>query len=85
MKTRQSVQDFMAMMSAEAAGMKKPEGITVPKISKELLPCKVCGTTDGTSRCARCRVVFYCGKEHQVADWASHKVLCKKNPVGLYK
>ena len=33
--------------------------------------------------CARCRAVFYCGRECQAADWAKHKTYCKppaKNP-----
>ena len=25
------------------------------------------------SRCAACKAVFYCGKEHQLADWPAHK------------
>lgn len=31
----------------------------------------------GTVRCERCSKVFYCSKEHQEADWKSHKVVCR--------
>jgi hypothetical protein len=27
--------------------------------------------------CAACRAVVYCCREHQVADWPSHKAACK--------
>ncbi|KAH1013555.1 hypothetical protein HUJ04_002534 [Dendroctonus ponderosae] len=28
-------------------------------------------------RCAQCKVVAYCSKEHQLLEWDSHKALCK--------
>ena len=28
-------------------------------------------------RCAACRTVAYCSREHQVADWPAHKAVCK--------
>jgi hypothetical protein len=28
-------------------------------------------------RCSACRTVFYCCREHQVADWPAHKTACK--------
>lgn len=37
-------------------------------------PCRVCGE-DGRA-CARCRLDFYCGKEHQRQDWGRHKAGC---------
>lgn len=40
--------------------------------------CKVCGRKDGVSRCTGCRVVFYCGKEHQSADRPGHKAACEE-------
>ncbi|KAJ6440095.1 globin-like-protein [Purpureocillium lavendulum] len=43
----------------------------------ELLMCNVCGETAGSKRCARCRAVAYCGKEHQRSDWRRHKESCK--------
>jgi len=29
------------------------------------------------ARCARCKVVFYCGREHQTLHWKAHKQSCK--------
>lgn len=38
--------------------------------------CIVCGVR-GTKRCAKCQLVCYCSKEHQVHDWRSgHKLFC---------
>jgi hypothetical protein len=41
--------------------------------------CGVCGTEEGTKKCTKCRVVSYCSKEHQKADWKKHKDLCYVN------
>uniref|UniRef100_A0A7S2RFB8 MYND-type domain-containing protein n=1 Tax=Mucochytrium quahogii TaxID=96639 RepID=A0A7S2RFB8_9STRA len=32
---------------------------------------------DSVKKCSKCKMVFYCGKEHQTADWPSHKLDCK--------
>ena len=40
----------------------------------ELGPCAVCGSAGRA--CARCRVDFYCGKQHQTQDWPRHKLGC---------
>lgn len=40
--------------------------------------CELCGVSENLSRCARCRVAFYCCKDHQKQDWKRHKVTCKK-------
>lgn len=39
-------------------------------------PCNVCKNTS-SSRCSRCKAVFYCGAEHQKADWPTHSKQCK--------
>lgn len=68
---RQSIQTTMQMVAASGES-----GGSGPEATVELLPCLVCGKTDETKRCARCKVVAYCGREHQKADWASHKQNC---------
>jgi hypothetical protein len=42
--------------------------------------CTVTGTdgTQSTLKCARCRAVYYCSKEHQTAHWKEHKAVCRK-------
>ncbi|KAF1938486.1 hypothetical protein EJ02DRAFT_457871 [Clathrospora elynae] len=38
--------------------------------------CSVCGTENGTKKCAKCKVSSYCSKEHQKRHWKTHKDLC---------
>jgi hypothetical protein len=38
--------------------------------------CNVCGISSHLSKCAACKVTFYCSKEHQVSDRPSHKTAC---------
>ena len=45
--------------------------------------CERCGVweahTDGRfSRCAACKLVYYCGRECQKAHWREHKQACKQ-------
>jgi TPR repeat protein len=44
--------------------------------------CAVCGKTDAAV-CARCRLVGYCGAEHQRKDWPAHKAVCGKSEFGV--
>jgi TPR repeat protein len=37
----------------------------------------VCGKSDAAV-CGRCRLVGYCGAEHQRKDWPTHKAVCRK-------
>ena len=41
--------------------------------------CNWCDRSDNTSRCSKCKAVFYCCKEHQKLDWKWHKVHCLLN------
>lgn len=38
--------------------------------------CQVCGSLGYLSRCSRCQMVSYCGKQHQTEHWKLHKYLC---------
>lgn len=39
--------------------------------------CEICGMKAG-SRCGSCKIVRYCGKEHQLEDWSlGHDIECK--------
>ena len=47
---------------------------------KPSIPAKICSrcTKAGSKRCVKCRVVYYCSKECQIANWSSHKSRCKE-------
>ena len=72
LRTRQDIQDLMSGNKTDAGTEVEEAKDVVPK---EMIACKVCGKLN-TMRCGRCKVVAYCGKEHQKADWAAHKVVC---------
>jgi hypothetical protein len=38
--------------------------------------CGVCGKKDGVRLCGGCKVMPYCGVEHQASDRAAHKSAC---------
>src|SRR3989337_4344757 len=44
--------------------------------------CRVCGKQT-TTVCSRCREIYYCGTEHQKADWKTHKLICKSQEKRL--
>ena len=73
MRTRKEIQDMMAQIMADSQGVE--EGVRGSGNTQEILPCRVCGETK-TMKCGRCKVVAYCGKEHQKADWKVHKRVC---------
>lgn len=37
----------------------------------------------GTKKCGSCQIVSYCSRECQVADWGSHKALCKRFTIAI--
>lgn len=43
--------------------------------------CYVCLERKNLKKCALCKTVSYCGKEHQKLDWKFHKALC--NAIAL--
>ncbi|CAC5368108.1 EGLN [Mytilus coruscus] len=47
-------------------------------VPSKCLKCNVCGSTENLKRCARCRNVLYCCREHQIANWSTHKSKCRK-------
>lgn len=71
-QTRQDIEDIMAELREESC-RQRPMG---PKTALEILPCQICGKTEATKRCARCKLVAYCGKEHQKVDWKVHRKIC---------
>jgi len=38
--------------------------------------CRMCRKAEGVSRCSGCGVTAYCCREHQVANWPLHKLVC---------
>ena len=46
--------------------------------------CKHCGSAESVTACARCVKVYYCNSQCQSADWARHKVACKKRRRASY-
>lgn len=73
MLERQKISDMMALMSSAPVSS---TGGSSTGTALEIMPCKVCGDTKETKRCGQCKSVAYCGREHQKADWKSHKEIC---------
>ncbi|CAE8666181.1 unnamed protein product [Polarella glacialis] len=41
--------------------------------------CTVCGISVGLQKCDRCRLAWYCSREHQKQDWPEHRSTCKSH------
>lgn len=59
-----------------------PKEVEAEKVSDEPLPlpepvkCQLCAKPT-VSCCNRCKKMWYCSRECQVADWSKHKPNCK--------
>ncbi|XP_073776453.1 egl nine homolog 1 isoform X4 [Danio rerio] len=40
--------------------------------------CELCGKMENLLKCGRCRISFYCSKEHQKEHWKKHKLTCRE-------
>uniref|UniRef100_A0A671LF40 hypoxia-inducible factor-proline dioxygenase n=1 Tax=Sinocyclocheilus anshuiensis TaxID=1608454 RepID=A0A671LF40_9TELE len=40
--------------------------------------CELCGKIETLLKCGRCRISFYCSKEHQKQHWKKHKLTCRE-------
>jgi len=52
------------------------------KLDKELKPekiCFVCKSTNNLKLCGKCKIIYYCSREHQSEDWKRHKKECCKD------
>ncbi|CAM4728030.1 unnamed protein product [Leuciscus chuanchicus] len=41
--------------------------------------CELCGKMENLLKCGRCRISFYCSKEHQKQHWKKHKLTCRES------
>ena len=72
--------DSLARDLGKIAPLSSPQtpGITPGSSGTEQQMCNVCGKIGvALSRCSKCKVVFYCGREHQLSDWPAHKSQCR--------
>jgi len=44
---------------------------------------KIAHSSGALSKCSRCKVVAYCSRECQAADWNTHKQSCQKQNYNL--
>ncbi|XP_043477044.1 egl nine homolog 1 [Leptopilina heterotoma] len=51
-------------------------GIVQPGVVNK---CIICGQFDRLLKCSRCKIAFYCSKEHQKLDRKNHKSFCLKS------
>ncbi len=70
--------------AAPLASMERATGEDAPEYSPAGtgFECAVCGKSDAAV-CARCRLVGYCGAEHQRKDWKAHSRVCRKGEFGV--
>ena len=68
--------------AAPLASMVPDAGAGAPAFAGSGFACAVCGSSNAAV-CARCRLVGYCGTEHQKKDWPAHKVVCRKGEFSV--
>jgi len=65
-----------AANQAKTVSVKQPsESAAASKPASPVGFCQKCKKV-ASSRCAKCKSVFYCGQEHQKEDWPNHKSVC---------
>lgn len=50
---------------------------TLPNTTTLPSGCGVCNKQENLLRCSSCKVIFYCGRDHQYEDRDEHKHWCK--------
>uniref|UniRef100_A0A7N8XQI4 hypoxia-inducible factor-proline dioxygenase n=1 Tax=Mastacembelus armatus TaxID=205130 RepID=A0A7N8XQI4_9TELE len=50
----------------------------VSDLDRDRQYCELCGKMENLLKCGRCRISFYCSKEHQKQHWKKHKLICKE-------
>lgn len=74
--------DMVMALATRFGGPIPPEGTHVRtriidgRVVERL--CVVCDATGKVRHCARCKAVYYCSKECQVAHWPEHKAMCEQ-------
>jgi hypothetical protein len=70
----------LSALQAGAGGCDAPPVVCIGRNRHCAYPdCAFTGTgTEYTWKCARCRAVYYCSRDHQAGDWLVHKTVCKK-------
>ncbi|KAH7073745.1 hypothetical protein BKA63DRAFT_491720 [Paraphoma chrysanthemicola] len=70
----QSLDDFLSGNSHSMP----PQAFNISTRLIQGCTARKCTKTSNLSRCAACKVVYYCGREHQTSDRPSHRSFCSK-------
>ena len=70
---------FFAKNSAqEKADMNRLVELYASDVFEDFLEdpkCEECGSL-ATQRCSRCKMAWYCSRDHQLRQWKKHKQIC---------